>query len=84
MYHETLVASDYGVLQARKRIIIVGWKKEADFGFPEVEKIINNYTANDALKDLPKLKEFKKNDNEIGINNASTTVINNKNRETTN
>lgn len=56
VYHDTLIASDYGVLQARKRIIIVGWKKDADFGFPEVEKIINEYTANDALTDLPKLK----------------------------
>ncbi|WP_372745932.1 DNA cytosine methyltransferase [Lutibacter sp.] len=56
VYHNTLVASDYGVLQARKRIIIVGWKKDVDFGFPEVEKIINDYTTNDALIDLPKLK----------------------------
>lgn len=56
VYHDTLVASDYGVLQARKRIIIVGWKKEQDFGFPEIKKIIEAYTVNNVLEDLPKLK----------------------------
>jgi len=56
VYHDTLIASDFGVLQARKRIIIVGWKKENDFGFPEFEKIIKQYTVNDAFQDLPKLK----------------------------
>lgn len=56
VYHDTLIASDFGVLQARKRIIIVGWKKENDFGFPEFEKVIRQYTVNDAFHDLPKLK----------------------------
>ena len=56
VYYNTLNASDYGVLQARKRIIIVGWKKEDDFGFPEIEKIINNYSVNDIFSDLPILK----------------------------
>lgn len=56
VYHETMSADDYGVLQARKRIIIVGWKKENDFGFPEFEKITQNYNVNDILQDLPKLK----------------------------
>lgn len=56
VYHDTLVASDYGVLQARKRIIIVGWKKEQDFGFPEIKKIIEAYTVNNVLEDLPVLK----------------------------
>jgi DNA (cytosine-5)-methyltransferase 1 len=56
VYHDTLVASDYGVLQARKRIIIVGWKKEQDFGFPEIKKIIEAYTVNNVLEDLPTLK----------------------------
>ena len=56
VYHDTLTASDFGVVQARKRIIIVGWKKENDFGFPEFEKVIKEYTVNDAFYDLPKLK----------------------------
>ncbi|MBL1233080.1 MAG: DNA (cytosine-5-)-methyltransferase [Flavobacteriales bacterium] len=56
VYHNTLDASDYGVLQARKRIIIVGWKKDIDFGFPEIEKAKKTFTVNDIFKDLPKLK----------------------------
>jgi DNA (cytosine-5)-methyltransferase 1 len=56
VYHDTLTASNYGVVQDRKRIIIVGWKKNNDFGFPEFEKIIKEYTVSDAFADLPKLK----------------------------
>lgn len=56
VYHDTLDASDYGVLQARKRVIIVGWKKDIDFGFPEIEKINKAFVVNDILRDLPKLK----------------------------
>lgn len=55
VYHETLDASDYGVVQARKRIIIVGWKKENDFGFPDFEKTDLKFTVNDAFADLKKL-----------------------------
>ena len=56
VYHDTLNAADYGVLQARKRIIIVGWKKNNDFGFPEIKKVIEEFTVNDIFQDLPKLK----------------------------
>ena len=43
-------------IASKKRIIIVGWKKEQDFGFPDFEKIIKQFTVNDAFEDLPKLK----------------------------
>ncbi len=56
VHHENLIASDFGVVQARKRIIIVGWKRENDFGFPEFKKIIQEFKVNDAFEDLPKLK----------------------------
>ncbi len=56
VYHKTLDASDYGVLQARKRVIIVGWLKENDYGFPEIAKITKQFTVNDAFYDLPILK----------------------------
>ncbi len=56
VYHDTLDASDYGVVQARKRIIIVGWKKNADFGFPGFDKEEKKYTVNEAFQDLPELK----------------------------
>lgn len=59
-YHmelDELIASDYGVLQARKRIIIVGWKKnkkQKNYKYPDFEKIDNsNYYVKDVLNDLP-------------------------------
>ncbi|AZB25440.1 DNA (cytosine-5-)-methyltransferase [Chryseobacterium bernardetii] len=55
VYHETLDASDYGVVQARKRIIIVGWKKEINLGFPDFKKTIKKHSVNDAFSDLPQL-----------------------------
>ncbi|UFH36440.1 DNA cytosine methyltransferase [Flavobacterium acetivorans] len=62
VHHDTLNASDYGVVQARKRIIIVGWKKEIDLGFPEFEKTVLNFSVNDTFSDLPKLKPGEKYD----------------------
>lgn len=56
VYHKTLDASDYGVLQARKRVIIVGWLKENDFGFPDIETLPKKYKVLDAFYDLPKLQ----------------------------
>lgn len=53
-----MMADDYGVLQSRKRIIIVGWKKDKrrkNYPFPKFEKIKldDDITVNDVLKDLP-------------------------------
>ena len=63
-YHielQELIASDYGVLQSRKRIIIVGWKKDGrkkdiSYAYPDFEKIENKYLVKDVLEDLPKTK----------------------------
>ena len=63
-YHiemQELIASDYGVLQSRKRIIIVGWrkdnhKKNISYTYPNFEKIENKYLVKDVLEDLPKTK----------------------------
>ena len=38
IYSDILDASDYGVIQSRRRVIIVGWKKDIDLGFPSIEK----------------------------------------------
>jgi DNA (cytosine-5)-methyltransferase 1 len=50
-----LNSSDFGVLQNRKRLIIIGWKKGMDFKYPEFEEKKSNYTINDLFKDLPEL-----------------------------
>jgi len=54
------LASDRGVLQNRRRVIIVGWKKEdrngnpTNFHYPELEKEKNKYQVfKDLFADLP-------------------------------
>lgn len=56
-----LNASDFGVLQSRKRIIIIGWRKDTPYFFPEIPKIQHDYVVNDLFKDLPKLQAGEKN-----------------------
>ena len=49
-------ASDYGVLQNRKRIILVGWKKESGLYYPKLVKRRPNVTVGVLFDDLPPLK----------------------------
>jgi DNA (cytosine-5)-methyltransferase 1 len=56
MNYQILNARDYGVLQDRKRIIIIGWKKELPFSFPDIPKIAHAFTINDILGDLSLLQ----------------------------
>ena len=62
VHYKMLDASDYGVLQVRHRIILVGWKKEKDLGYPVIEQKRASAVINDILNDLPRLKagEVKK------------------------
>lgn len=54
-------SSDYGVLQNRKRIILIGWRKNIEFNFPEFKKINNEWTVSSLLTDLKKLKPGEQN-----------------------
>jgi len=52
-----LNAFDYGVLQSRERVIIIGKRGNDNFQFPELKKIINKWSVkNDLFRDLPILK----------------------------
>jgi len=52
-----LNAADFGVLQERKRIIIIGWKNEYDIQYPDFMKDGRaDECINDLFIDLPKLK----------------------------
>ncbi|MDR0941306.1 MAG: DNA cytosine methyltransferase [Bacteroidales bacterium] len=60
---EVQIASEHGVLQNRKRVIIVGWKIEdengnpTNFHYPELAKEENKYqTLKDLFIDLPERK----------------------------
>lgn len=49
-------AEDYGVLQKRRRVIIIGRKGKANFSFPDVPIIENNWQVKkDLFFDLPSL-----------------------------
>ena len=59
MEMQVQTASDYGVLQKRQRVIIVGWKKDAKrkYHYPELKKDNNQFEVmRDLFVDLPERK----------------------------
>lgn len=54
MPHE-LNARDFGVLQNRKRIIIVGWLKGTGYAYPNIEPVYSKGKVSDLLDDLPEI-----------------------------
>jgi DNA (cytosine-5)-methyltransferase 1 len=54
--YKVLNAEEYGVLQRRRRVIIIGRKGKSKFEFPELETIENKWQIkNDLFADLPNL-----------------------------
>lgn len=51
--YKVLNASDFGVLQDRKRVIIIGWRKDLDFAYPTFDFQENHNSIKDILLDLP-------------------------------
>lgn len=53
----TVEANNFGVLQNRKRVVIIGWRKDLDLTIPDLESIkgANNYKVKHILNDLPKI-----------------------------
>ena len=52
---------DFGVLQNRKRIIIIGWRKDLELRYPDFAHVEVNAVVNDLLNDLPHLEPGEKN-----------------------
>lgn len=52
----TLNASDYGVLQNRKRIILIGKRGDHEGFYPEIPMIENKHKAGELFCDLPPIK----------------------------
>lgn len=50
-----LNATDFGVLQNRKRVILIGWKKGRGNLYPNFDKRQHHFTVDDILRDLPNL-----------------------------
>ncbi len=51
-----LNAYDFGVIQNRKRLIIIGWRADIDFTFPVFKPFIHSWTRDDIFSDLPAIK----------------------------
>lgn len=58
-----LDSHDFGVVQHRKRIIIIGYRRELHLQYPHFEKINNNYTIKELFEDLPALHDGEENNN---------------------
>lgn len=53
---KTLLASDYGIPQSRKRVILVGKKGAPTDPYPEPDRCISGILVEEILSDLPALK----------------------------
>ena len=54
-------SEDFGVLQKRRRIILIGWQKGSKFNYPEFSKTKESYCVKDIFSDLKKLKAGEQN-----------------------
>lgn len=54
-------SEDFGVLQKRRRIILIGWQKGSDFKYPKFDKKEEKFTVSQIFSDLKKLKPGEQN-----------------------
>ncbi len=73
----TLEAKNFGVLQNRKRVIIIGWQKKHRYTIPNLEEfsIKHNYKVNDLLIDLPELKAGEGKDKHLKYKGKTTDYL---------
>ena len=69
-----LNSSEYGVMQNRKRIIIVGWLQETEYTYPVMEAIKHRYKVKDLFCGLPALEPGQEK-NEYTHNRLSKTYV---------
>lgn len=73
----TLEARNFGVLQNRKRVIIIGWQKDKKLNIPNLEEIIieNKFEVKDLLKDLPSIKAGEGKDKFLNYHTPTTDYL---------
>ena len=54
--YKVLNSADFGVLQNRHRVILIGWKKRSKHFYPDFTVIKNHYTVSDIFDDLPSIQ----------------------------
>lgn len=67
--YKLLNSNDFGVIQDRKRVIIIGYKKELSLHYPDFKKAKFNYNIKDLFEDLPFLNDGQTNNNYISKSN---------------
>ena len=67
-------AKNFGTLQNRRRIIIIGWRKGTNHFYPEFPIINSNALVNDLLCDLPPVQRGHEERVYLPFNQASTYV----------
>ncbi|MET1172938.1 DNA cytosine methyltransferase [Paenibacillus amylolyticus] len=72
---DVIDASHHGVLQQRKRVILIGWKKGLNMKFPDLELEKNYYKVSDILDDLPSLQAGESLDRCLYTKEASEYAI---------
>ncbi len=71
-----LNAKDFGVLQDRKRVIIIGWKKELGIKYPEFETTESNFQIlKDLFSDLIPLKNGQGTLNAVEYSRPATEYL---------
>lgn len=73
----TLEAKNFGVLQNRKRIIILGWLKKEKINVPNLEdiKIDHDFQVNSLLSDLPTIKAGEGKDKFLKYKTSTTAYL---------
>ena len=61
--HSILNAKNFGVLQDRRRVILIGWKKELGYQYPVFEEKESTNKVADLLSDLPAIQAGGENNN---------------------
>lgn len=73
----TLEAINFGVLQNRKRIIILGWEKDKKIDIPDLEaiKMDKDFLVQELLEDLPKIQAGEGADKFLNYKTESTNYL---------
>lgn len=70
-------ASDFGVLQNRKRIILIGYKKELKINIPDIKPAFDKkFTVQSIFQDLPELKAGQGKDKGVGYAQGTNDYLN--------
>lgn len=56
-----LNANNCGVIQNRERVIIIGWKNELEFSYPDINYSLGEYYRDDIFYDLPQIRPGENN-----------------------